>query len=486
MNLNNKLKLLPRKTGVYKFLNRKREILYIGKATNLYTRVNSYFSSLHNDRPRIAKMIDLISNVEYVETNNEVESLILESALIKKYKPKYNSDQKDDKSYAWIYINIKDRYPTLRIVRNVTQELNRNGLLFGPYPKGKAVKQIFTYVRKIFPFCTAKDPSKPCFHSRIGLCPGPRATKKEYMGNIEGIIQLLKGKNRNIIRNMEKEMNFFSNIQEYEKAAVIRDRINDLNYLGTKVTYNYFKSETEYIDSQKHKALISCMKLSKELNKQPLNRIECYDISNLSGSHTYGSMSVLTNGELRKSDYRIFKIESNGKQNDPLMLKTVLKRRIGHISKNTDESLSKTPDLILIDGGTSQISQLLNIIPNSILLIGISKGRRYKRKGNSLKDEFWMRRANTVVQIQLKNPQLLITLRDEAHRFALLFNRRSRLKTYKKSALDNIVGVGPVTRKKLMLKYKNIDDIKNSTYEELNRIIRNSKLTTEILRALNH
>jgi len=162
-SLERKLDLLPQSPGIYKFLDRKGDILYIGKATNLRNRVKSYFSNDLYDRPRVKQMIPLIDDVQIVETNNEIESLVLESILIKEHTPFYNSDKKDDKSYVWIYISTKDKFPTVKIVRRINNKEFKRGQLFGPYPSSAATKRIFTYLRKIYPFCTCKkESSKEC------------------------------------------------------------------------------------------------------------------------------------------------------------------------------------------------------------------------------------------------------------------------------------------------------------------------------------
>nr|HVX92959.1 UvrB/UvrC motif-containing protein [Candidatus Dojkabacteria bacterium] len=232
-SLQEKISLLPLKPGVYKFYDNSHKLLYIGKAHSLKSRVSSYFSSDHEDRPRIIGMIPLIADVEVTQTDNDIEALVLESALIKKFLPKFNSDLKDDKSYAWLYITTRDKYPTVKIVRTLNKKEFTRGQLFGPYPSGTAIKRVFNYLRKLYPFCTAKDPTKPCFYSRIGLCPGPDVSPEQYRKNIDGIIKFLKGNNKNHIKELEKKMVEYSAKQEYEKAGELRDKINDLKYLGS-------------------------------------------------------------------------------------------------------------------------------------------------------------------------------------------------------------------------------------------------------------
>ncbi|MCA9375029.1 GIY-YIG nuclease family protein, partial [Candidatus Dojkabacteria bacterium] len=191
--------LIPRRTGVYKFYDQNGELLYIGKALNLNSRVTSYFRQDHTDRPHIIPMIPKIYNIEYIETENEVEALVLESALVHKQQPKYNVMLKDDKSYAWIYISTHEKVPRIEIVRSIDPKSFKNGRLFGPYPSGRAVLQVFRYIRKLYPFCTCKNPKEPCLYYHMGLCPGPHfdyISHEEYMKNIGEIIKFLQGKKK--------------------------------------------------------------------------------------------------------------------------------------------------------------------------------------------------------------------------------------------------------------------------------------------------
>lgn len=478
MTLNDKISLLPRSSGVYKFYNKDKQILYIGKAHNLKSRVTSYFSDTHEDRPRIIGMIPLIKDLEVIQTDNDIEALILESALIKKEQPNYNTDLKDDKSYAYLYINTKADFPTVKILRQISKKEFRDGKAFGPYPSGKSIKTVFKYLRKIYPFCTSKDPTKACFDSQIGLCPGV-VSKEEYRVNIDNIINFLNGKNKNLVEQLTNKMHEYSDNKEYEKAAELRDRITDLNYLTLKVDSQHLNDEREYVEVKRNREIRALTLLSKELNIDSLNRIECYDISNIGGKNAYGSMTVAIEGHLDSSKYRIFKIRGIDEPNDPKMLTEVLNRRLKHIDNDTDESLSSLPNIILIDGGKGQLSTLKDTIPTNIKLLGITKGRKYKRKGGRLKDEFWEIQNNEVIQIKLRNTKILTQLRDEAHRFAILHHRKSRSKSMIKSYLDNIPNVGPKTKKILKHSFASQEDLIQNT-GKLDEIIKNTKIVKSI------
>ena len=475
-----KLETLPHKPGVYKFKDLEGNILYIGKAINLYNRVRSYFNSELEDRPRVKQMIPLIDGLEITETNNEIESLVLESALIKKHQPPYNTDLKDDKSYAWIYVSTKDRFPTVKIVRTLNQKEYKRGELFGPYPSGLAVRRIFTYLRKLYPFCNCcKEGSRESLYYSLGLCPGPyqgHISGKDYRRNINEIIKFLRGRKKGQITELESEMKRYSFEKNYEKAAQLRDRISDLKYLGEKVEYTYFDTEEDYKTRRKAVLKKNFGELRTELGLSKLNRIECYDISNTQGKLAYGSMVVAQDGEIARDEYRIFKIKGEDKPNDPKMLVEVLRRRF------ENKNFNIWPEIVLVDGGKSQLSVVRDNIPWGIYVIGISKGKRLKRKGGRLLDEFWINSNEDIQKIEIENKSILTDLRDEAHRFAITHHRKARSKESQRSVLEGIPGVGDITRKKLVEYFGNITNIQNATSEELGGVVKNKKTINEILR----
>jgi excinuclease ABC subunit C len=484
--LEEKLQALPEKPGIYKFYDGDGNILYVGKAINLRNRVRSYFKNDLYDRPRVRQMIPLIADIQIQETSNEIESLVLESILIKQYQPKYNSDLKDDKSYSWLYISTNEKFPTVKIVRKITSREYRKGKLFGPYPSGYTVKRIFSYLRKMYPFCTCneKQPTE-CLYFHLGLCPGPyhgHISEVEYRKNINEIIKFLKGRKRGHISSIEKEMKQYSKNKEYEKAAVLRDRINDLKYLAEKIDVSRDETEESYKEKRKKLLKENFDNLRVELGLKKLTRIECYDISNIQGKLSYGSMVVATNGEINHSEYRIFKIKKLDTPNDPEMLKEVLERRFDPKNK---KKYFKNPEIVLVDGGKSQLGIVSNSIPEDVLVLGISKGKRLKRKGARQLDEFWYSFNGTSERIDIINKSILIDLRDEAHRFAILHHRKARAKYSKNSILDKIDGIGTVRRKALIVKFGSVENIRKAGVNDINEVIKNKKLSEKILNILN-
>ena len=470
------------KPGVYKFLDKNKKVLYIGKAVNLKQRVSSYFNGNLEDRPWVAKMIPLVRDIETIVTENELEALVLESALIKKYKPKYNSDLKDDKSYSWIHISTNEEFPKLKVVRNKDLNTIKRGRLFGPYPSGSSVKRVFTYLRKIYPFCTCTKAKKECLYFYLGLCPGPyqgHISKEDYRKNIDGIIKFLTGKRISFIKKLDKDMKEYSSKKQYEKAAELRDKIADLRDLGSSIQGEFFEDEKSYELRKKslHQKVFS--DLRKELNIPRLERIECYDISNIQGQDAYGSMVVNENGEIENSEYRIFKIKGSNTPNDPAMLKEVLQRRF------SNEKMMKYPDVVLIDGGKTQLSVVTTTIPKGICLLGISKGKRLKKKGFRPKDEFWIYRDSNIERMYIHNEKLLINLRDEAHRFAITYHKKARIKRGLRSKLLKVEGIGDDRARKLILRFKNIEGIQKSNVEEINKVIKNRKVSEAVIKFLN-
>lgn len=478
---------LPSDPGVYMFCDKDDNILYIGKAKALNKRVRTYFSNAVKTRPYILKMIPLVSTIKYIQTKTEVDALILEASLIKKHKPRYNQELKDDKSYAWIYINTQEKFPTVKIVRRLNNKEFRNGKLFGPYPSGKTIKMLYKYIRTLYPFCTCTaKKSHSCLYVQIGLCPGPYQgliSKEKYKQNIQNIIELLSGKKPDVIEKLKEEMYEYANSRNFEKAIELRDKIKTIEYISQKIDITPFTYEKKLFNKQKIKDELNY--LANTLGIKKIKRIECYDISHLRGNFAYGSMSVFNNGILDKSLYRLFKL--NGiRQDDFDSLLEVLKRRIKHIKNDKrDLSLNAQPDIILIDGDIHQLNKLKHIVPDDILLVGISKGRYRRRQGYHLQDEFWISKKGKIKQIFLDKKQIFTSLRDEAHRFALTHNKKARIQYTLESELLKIKGIGPRRLNCLLKTFSSIEQIKKAPLNKVNECLKNRHLSEQVLQYLN-
>ncbi|MEK7163514.1 MAG: GIY-YIG nuclease family protein, partial [Patescibacteria group bacterium] len=328
--------LLPPVPGVYIYKDKHKEILYVGKANNLKNRVKSYFQSPVKLGPKTVNLVSQISTIEYIEVGSEIEALLLESKLIKKFKPKYNIAAKDDKSPYYIHIS-KDKYP-----RPIINHL-ANDSIAGPFLSGFVARSILRQLRYITPYCTTAHPEKPCFYTHLGLCD-PDLSK--YRQNIAKLKKLLRGEFSKVKSELTNLMQKSSKIHNFETASKYRDKLKNLNYLLLKPV-----SADEYIVNPnlvQDKRLESLEALHLALSTWPLARIEMFDISNLSGTSATGAMTVAIDGQITPREYRHFTIKTN-ELNDVSMMKEMLTRRLKRLDW-------PKPDLIVLDGGRSQLS----------------------------------------------------------------------------------------------------------------------------------
>lgn len=390
-----KIKNIPESPGVYLF-KKGEEVLYVGKAGNLRKRVKSYFASKEE---RDKKIIESVEDVEIVKTDTVIEALIKEAELIKKYRPRFNIKENDDRSFLYVVVT-KDEYPRILLAR--AREIKKEGIkkIYGPFVFASEIREALKIIRKIFPYSTHKkeeiEKGKFCFYYQINLCPGncgKKIDKKEYLKNIKKIEYFFEGKKKKIISDFEKEMKKESSSLNFEKAEEIKRKINALKFIQDTA-------------------------LIKERKKQAKIRIEGYDISNTSGSLSVGAMVVFEGEAPQKKDYRLFKIQSVTKQDDTAMIKEVLRRRF----KN-DWPL---PYLVLVDGGKGQVSAVKEILSEeglSIPVVGIAKGKDRKKE-------------EVVGKIPKEvNKKILLNVQKEAHRFAISYHRRLRDKEFLKDML---------------------------------------------------
>lgn len=418
---------LPPSTGVYLF-KKNNEILYIGKAVSLKARLLSHFENAKLD-PKESLIIKNSDSIQYYLTDSEFKALLLESSLIQKYHPKYNLRWKDDKSYLYIKITLKDEFPKVFPVR---RENDEKSLYFGPFPSQKAVDEILGMIRKLFPFCRQKKITKrACFYSKIGLCnPCPNEIskifakekknklKRLYRYNIRQLIRILRGDIELVLKDSYKLLKALTKNQQYEEALSLRDRIQRFEQLIYQAQFSFdisihFNRSSEAIDK-----LVDTLKVY--FNKlQSLHRIECYDVSNLFQKDATASMVVFTDGLPDKSQYKRFKIKSKMPRSDFAMLEEVFIRRF---KQNWEK-----PDLIVVDGGTPQVLTVKKVLnTRSIPLLGIAKHP----------DRLIIDSASKLTTLRPPTSDLgfnlIRAIRDEAHRFArkyhlLLRNRRIML-----------------------------------------------------------
>ena len=405
-------KSLPSSTGVYIF-KKNSEYIYIGKSNNIKARILSHLENA-KEIPKEKYIFKNSNSLKYFSVDSEFNALILEASLIQKYHPKYNVIWKDGKSYLYIKVAVQDKYPKLFPVR---KEVDTNSLYFGPFSSAKDVDLLLRLLRKIYPFCTQKKISpKACFYSKIGLCnpcpnlidklKDPIAKKvqiKQYKKNINSIIKILRGNIFPISKNMYTQLKKLTENQEYESAIKVRSSIKNLEFL---IHYRRFTQEP--YQEGKYSNITQLYNIINPYlsGLKRLNRIECFDVSNLSQQFATASMVVAINGMPDKSQYRKFKIKKPESISDFEMLKEAVDRRL--------KQKWPFPDLIILDGGRPQvkiIKEALELIQNNIPVIGIAKNPDRLIMGNS---------SLTAFKPALYHDgfNLVRLLRDESHRFA--------------------------------------------------------------------
>ncbi|WP_032122567.1 excinuclease ABC subunit UvrC [Clostridium amazonitimonense] len=592
------LKILPDKPGVYIMKNSMGEVIYVGKAKVLKNRVRQYFQNSKNHSEKVRVMVSHVAEFEYIVTDSEMEALILECNLIKKYRPRYNILLKDDKHYPFIKITTNEDFPRVFVTRSIAKDGNK---YFGPYTDATAVYETIELIKKIFPIRTCKlniteqgTKCRPCLNYHINLCKAPCAgyiDKAEYKKIIDDIIELLNGKNSNILESLRKEMMEAAENLNFEKAASVRDKISSVERISEKQkmflghfededfiniygdekdtcvqvfflregklmgrehfmlegTAHFEKSEivSEFLKSfyggtahvpktiylpdledgelleqwltmkrgskvwlkipkkGEKKSLLDMVEKNakltleqfkfkilrdKEIHKVALteladilnldyipHRIEAYDISNIQGMDSVGSMIVFEEGKAKNSDYRRFKIKSVKGANDYDSMREILTRRFKHgldEIKNIQErslELSKGkfcvfPDLIMMDGGKGQVNIALEVLDKlnlNIPVCGMVKDDKHNTRGLIFNNEELLMRPSSNAM------QLITRMQDEVHRFAITYHRSLRDKRVLHSILEDIPNIGDKRRKELLKKFGSIENIKNAKYEEL-------------------
>ena len=587
------LKKLPAKPGVYIMHGEKDEIIYVGKAISLKNRVRQYFQSSRNKGAKIERMVTHITRFEYIITDSELEALVLECNLIKEHRPKYNTMLKDDKSYPFIKVTVNEPYPRVLFARRMKKDKAR---YFGPYTSGGAVKDVIELVRKLYqvrscnrslPRDTGKD--RPCLYYHMKQCKAPcqgYISQKEYRKNINKVIKFLNGDFQDTISELMEKMQKASEEMRYEDAMEYRDLIRSIEKIGErqKITgygqedrdiiavamdesedlrdqdavvqvffirdgkligrdhfylrvakgdtksqvlssfLKQFYAGTPFIPSEimlqseiedadiieewlttrrKQKVHIRVPKkgtkeklvelalenarmvLSKDrerikreegrtigavhevedwLGLENVVRMEAYDISNISGFESVGSMVVYEKGRPKRSDYRKFKIKWVQGPNDYASMEEVLTRRFTHESNGEFDSFARLPDLILMDGGRGQVNIALKVLNNlgiSIPVCGMVKDDHHRTRG------LYFDNVEIPIDTSSEGFRLITRIQDEAHRFAIEYHRSLRSKEQVDSILDDIPGIGDTRRKALLRKFKSVENIRDASEEEL-------------------
>lgn len=594
-NIQEELKKLPAKPGVYIMHDEKDTIIYVGKAINLKNRVRQYFQKSRDLGIKKEQMVQQISRFEYIITDSELEALVLECNLIKEHRPKYNTMLKDDKTYPFIKVTVNEEYPRVLFARSMKKDKAK---YFGPYSSSGAVKDSLELLRKLYHIRTCsrnlpKDMGKerPCLYYHIKQCKAPcqgYISKEAYQEQIAGVLDFLNGEYKKKIKELEKKMFEASEEMRFEEAAEYRDLLQSVQRIGErqKITgskgmnrdiiaialdeedavvqvffvrdgkmigrehfylriaddaddkqvltdfIKQFYSGTPFIPGElmlqkeidevtileewltkkrgqkvyitvpkkgtKEKMIELAAqnarmvltqdkeKLKKEegrtigavkeiaqwLDLDEIGRMESYDISNISGYESVGSMVVYENGKPKKNDYRKFKIKSVKGPNDYASMQEVLSRRFLRGLREVEEredagGFSRFPDLILMDGGKGQVhiaEQILEDLGLDIPVCGMVKDDHHHTRG------LYFRGEEISLNTSSEGFKLITRIQDEVHRFAIEYHRLLRSKGQVHSVLDDIEGIGPTRRKALMKAFPSVEEIRQASVEELSQV----------------
>lgn len=492
-----KLKTLPRSPGVYFHKSKSGEIIYVGKAALLKNRVRQYFQSKRDMDVKTLALVAEIEDTDWVETESEIDALFLESEMVKRYMPRFNILLRDDKSQLFIRIDMKNEWPYVCFTRNPADD---GADYYGPYYNGFAVKKALRYLRKVFPYYTKprKDSERPDLDSHIGLSPMPGVTSDEYKTTLRKLVRYFEGGRKAIVREMEKEMHQAAKLHDFEQAAQLRNKIRDLGELQRRIMFG----DKEFLDISKDRALGDLAELLGL--KKALVRIEGYDISHMGGTNVVASMVVFTNGVSDRANYRKFKtrIEHN---NDTYNMHEVLFRRL---SEKNLKSWGE-PNLVLIDGGKGQLDAAIKAMEEqgkTFPIISIAKREEeviihrtrsnidpvkinelitHPVSGVSVIEsgDFYIvnlhagqinasshsrnLRGAPVVSTYADVVKLFQRIRDESHRFAVSYHTVLKRQKQTASTLEDIPGIGPVTRRKLIKTFGSLRGVKAATREQL-------------------
>ena len=585
-DIEEELKKLPAKPGVYLMHDANDTIIYVGKAISLKNRVRQYFQSSRNKGLKIEQMVPQIDRFEYIVTDSELEALVLECNLIKEYRPKYNTMLKDDKSYPFIKVTVGEAYPRILFARRMKKDKSK---YFGPYTSVLAVKETIELLRKLYQIraCNRSLPKeigndRPCLYYHIKQCQAPcqgYVSQEAYRLQVDKALDFLNGNMKDVLKDLEEKMLAASDDLRFEEAREYRDLIENVRRIGErqKITRSdgedkdvialavdkedavaqvffirdgkligrdhfylrvatedtradilqsfikQFYSGTPFIPkelmlsdeieeqvvleewlskkrgqrvrihvpkkgqkeklvelAQRNAGIVLSQdreKLKKEegrtigavkeiqgwIGLEHLVRIEAYDISNISGFQSVGSMIVYEKGKPKRADYRKFRIKSVKGSNDYASMKEVLTRRFKR-GVEQDSGFERLPDLIMMDGGRGQVNIALEVLEEmglDIPVSGMVKDDKHRTRGLYFNNE------EIPIERDSEGFKLITRIQDEAHRFAIEYHRLLRSKGQVHSILDDIPGIGPSRRKDLMRHFQGIDEIKAATVEEL-------------------
>lgn len=494
--LQEKLKTLPASPGVYFHKSESGEIIYVGKAAVLKNRVRQYFQNKKDFDVKTLALVNEIRDTDWVETESEIDALFLESEMVKRYMPRFNILLRDDKSQTFVRIDMKNEWPTVTFTRNPADD---GATYIGPFYNGYAVKKALRYLRKVFPYYI-KEPrrERADLEMQMGIAPGLDVTSHEYKITLKKLIKYIEGGRVTITNEIERDMKRAARNQEFETAAQLRNKLQYLKELQRRIMFG----DREFLDISKDKALSLLAELLG-MAREPA-RIEGYDISHMSGTNVVASMVVFTNGVSDRSNYRKFKMTQQRNDDTANMAETIARRL-------SDKNLKAwgVPQLILIDGGKGQLNAAIHAMElagQEIPIIGIAKRDEeiiISKAGSHISDTFLRQltmepvvgvsvlesggyytvnlhvgqlnagthsrnlRAGDSVSPYDTVTMLFQRIRDESHRFAVSYHTTLKRSGATRSQLDDIPGIGPVTRKKLLKAFGSVRGVRAATEQEL-------------------
>lgn len=490
--LQEKLKNLPNQAGVYFHKDKTGQIIYVGKAAILKNRVRQYFQKSRRRDPKTEALVAEIHDTDWVTVESELDALFVEAEMVRRYMPRYNILLRDDKSSLYVRINYNDPYPSVTVTH---RPLDDKAEYFGPFFNGGEVKRALRYLRKPFPYSTHANviPKRACLQYHLGLCPGLEEHKtslNDYRANLRKLMQFLRGEREKVILKMEEDMQKAAKKQDFETAAKIRNQYYALKALSKQIVF----SDHEFLDISKDRGLQGLADLLG-LKDVP-RRIEGYDISHMQGTDNVASMVVFTNGLPDKANYRKFKMRIPGNDDFAHMHEAITRR----LSEKNVKAWG-IPNLFLIDGGKGQVAAAIRARDEmgvSRPMIGLAKREEEivvhleKSQVDVSKIELYNQRAivsesDDFIMILLPKSsdivKLLQRIRDESHRFAVSYHSILKGKRQTASALDDIPGIGPVTRKKLLRTFGSLRGVREANEGEIAQVVGEAR-AKQILAAL--
>ena len=473
-----KLKTLPRSPGVYFHKSASGEIIYVGKAAVLKNRVRQYFQATRNLDAKTMALVAEIDDTDWVEVESEIDALFLESEMVKRYMPRYNILLRDDRSQSYVRIDMKSEWPFVSFTRNPADD---GAEYFGPFYNGYALKKALRYLRKTFPYYTKtpKAGERPSLDAHLGLEPYGM-TSDEYKAELRKLVSYIKGSRIQLVRELERDMKTAAGLHDFEKAALLRNRLNNLKELQRRIMFG----DKEFLDISKDRALVQLRDLL--LLKEVPARIEGFDISHVSGTSVVASQVVFINGVSSRSDYRKYKLTKQ-QNDDYASMYEVVYRRLS--PKN--RTAWGTPDLLLIDGGKGQLDAAIRAMQArevKLPIVSIAKREEELIVHSTLSGidtqqlaayaveptaHIFVERSGAYFIANLHPDQLNASshsknlrgsttsnysdltklfqrIRDESHRFAVSYHTVLKRQKQTASTLEDIPGIGPATRRKMI------------------------------------